>query len=92
MSKLSNMSDAELQAFFDRYDEQPQRRGGGFVASIKPLGEFRSRLPALSKGPKPLEYRSRKRRRRTAEVALQLDEMAVRMQAEDRRLRELGLL
>jgi hypothetical protein len=46
----------------------------------------------LSKGPKPLEYRSRKRRRSTIELALQLDEMAVRMQAEDRRLRELGLL
>jgi hypothetical protein len=92
MSELSNMSELAFEAITRRIDEMPSRGRGGFIVGVKPLGEFRSRMPTLSKGPKPLEYRSRKRRRSTAELAMQLDEMAVRMQAEDRKLRELGLL
>jgi hypothetical protein len=91
MSKpLHAMSDAEVQAFFDRYDEEPQRRGGGFVVGVKPLkGEFRSRLPNLSVGKKPLEYRSRRRSVPTAMLRLKLDEMEVRMRASDREAAEL---
>jgi hypothetical protein len=92
MSKpLHAMSDAEVQAFFDRYDEQPARRGGGLVVSVTPLkGEFRSRLPVLSKGPKALERRARRRRSvPTATLRLQLDELEVRMRASDREAAEL---
>jgi hypothetical protein len=91
------MTDAELQAFAARYDEQPTRRRGGAVTFMGTKAEYRARygkMPALSKGPKPLEYRSKKKRRRfsTTQRLMQLDEMEVRAQAQDRKLRELGII
>lgn len=87
MSKpLQQMSKSELNAYFAAYDEQPMHRRGGAITFLGNQAEYRARHPLLA------AKRERKRRRTTAEVSLQLDEMAVRMQASDRRLRELGLL
>jgi hypothetical protein len=78
---------AAVEVVLRRLTFDPEYRSHAFA-------EHRSRyatMPALSKGPKPLQVRPRKRRT-TAEVAMQLDELAVRARAQDRKLRELGLL
>jgi hypothetical protein len=98
------MTDAELQAFADRIAEQPIYRRGGAINFVGTESEYRAKYltdenrfrqqPTLSKGPKPLEYRRKKKRRRPnlAEQMMQLDMYTVRAQTQDRELRELGIL
>jgi hypothetical protein len=72
-------------------DETREFRGpsrGARILSFETAGEYRTRTAGSSPplGPRP------KRPTTLAEKRLQLDEMAVRARAQDRRLQELGLL
>jgi hypothetical protein len=92
---------SDWATYFAWLDEQPCTPNGllvrnqeGEVRNVPRPGmaEFRTRLslPALSVGPKPLEYRRRRRRSvPTGMLRLKLDEMEVRMRASDREAAEL---
>jgi hypothetical protein len=52
------MLSAPRQAYLDRLDEQPERRGGGHIVSFKEIAEQRSRRQAA-----PLWLQAVERRR-----------------------------
>jgi hypothetical protein len=86
---LNQMSESELNAHFAEMDERPMYRKGGAVNFMGTESEFRSRSHPLRYDlPKP----AKRRRFSTTQRLMQLDEMAVRAAAQDRELRELGLI
>ena len=64
------------QEFWDRLDETPQRRGGGFVVSFGPA-EFRSGLV-------PRFPRLERRRKQLAEITRRLEMEERRLEMEER--------
>jgi len=50
--------ESDWQAYFDRLDETPQRRAGGFVLGMEDVREARSRR-SVSSPPGPAASRSR---------------------------------
>jgi hypothetical protein len=63
--RLADFTDEQLDAFFDRLDETPQHRGGGYIVSLGPA-EFRSR-------PAPRFPRLERRQRQLAEIETERD-------------------